>query len=439
MLPVVLAPLPFGSVETPWVALWCVLIAASLLLADTGRATRAQLQAIAAVLVVFAAVVGVVLLQIWSFPFDPLISRARELLGADLPAPTAAEAVVPLLSLGNSLLLVMVFCRFILLAGAREDAEAVFKVIAWAGLVYAVAGILSFLFDPTHILWKPKLRYVGNLTGTFVNRNTAATFFGSISVLWLLLLMSEIKNGRSRLLRPSERLWLLLSGRDAAFLWIGLAAMLCLAATAATGSRAGFIFTLSVWFWSMICYWGIGIRDLMRRWKYLLALGGVVAIVLEILANSVTVRINALGLEDEARFAVYAATWDLIQKNAWLGIGLGNFEAVFPSIRPHDINIAGVWDRAHSAPLELAVEIGLPVAGLVAMLWLWIVASLMAAGWRSRSPVVIAGGCIGVLGMLHGLVDFSVQIPGYAALFAAMTATGLGLAKAPDQTGPARA
>jgi len=29
----------------------------------------------------------------------------------------------------------------------------------------------------------------------------------------------------------------------------------------------------------------------------------------------------------------------------------------------------GVWDRAHSTPLELAAEVGLPLACLVAILW----------------------------------------------------------------------
>jgi hypothetical protein len=43
---------------------------------------------------------------------------------------------------------------------------------------YAVFGILQDLFLPEQLLFVAKKYYRGNLTASFVNRNTAGTFFG---------------------------------------------------------------------------------------------------------------------------------------------------------------------------------------------------------------------------------------------------------------------
>ena len=71
---------------------------------------------------------------------------------------------------------------------------------------------------------------------------------------------------------------------------------------------------------------------------------------------------------------------------------------------------------------------GLPLAAGVILLWLWLGAKLARACAARQDPLVIAGGAVGLLGSLHALVDFSLQIPGYAVMFAA--AAGLGLARA---------
>jgi hypothetical protein len=42
----------------------------------------------------------------------------------------------------------------------------------------AFYGIASHLNDPTRILWREKTAYLGEVTGTFVNHNTAAVYFG---------------------------------------------------------------------------------------------------------------------------------------------------------------------------------------------------------------------------------------------------------------------
>lgn len=423
---VVLAPLPFGSVEARWTALWCMTMALSLALTGRLGLETGQRRIIASVLLVYALFLGVIALQAGNIQPDPLWDRAAALLDLPLQPRASASQTGSIMALGNSLLLVMTFCRIVLLAADRRDAERLFRILAWAGLAYALFAVVSFALDPTTVLWRSKPAYLGNLTGTFINRNTAATFFGSLAVFWLLLLISEIRFGRSSDLRASERLWLLAHGRDLkpVALFVGL--LLCVAATAATGSRAGFVLTLAVLSVAGCLYARLTVARLRSHAWAWVAAAILIVLFVEMLGGSVARRVQMMGLDDQNRFEVYRASLDLIAQHPWLGIGLGNFAAVFPSVRPSTILIAGFWDRAHSTPLEIAIEMGLPFAGLAGLLWLWLGGKLIAGSLRRRDPLVIAGCAVGLLGTLHSLVDFSLQIPGYAVLFAA--ATGLGLA-----------
>jgi O-antigen ligase len=90
-----------------------------------------------------------------------------------------------------------------------------------------------------------------------------------------------------------------------------------------------------------------------------------------------------------------------------------------------------VWDYAHSTILEIAVEMGIPVAAMVviaALASLFILArAALRSESRSRRPLAAITG-IAVLSYLHSMIDFSLQIPGYLVLFGILL--GCGLAKA---------
>ncbi len=66
-------------------------------------------------------------------------------------------------------------------------------IIAISGALYALYGVASFLIEPTMILWQDKTAYLGSVTGTFINHNTAAAYFGSATVIWLLLILEAVR------------------------------------------------------------------------------------------------------------------------------------------------------------------------------------------------------------------------------------------------------
>jgi O-antigen ligase len=160
---------------------------------------------------------------------------------------------------------------------------------------------------------------------------------------------------------------------------------------------------------------------------------GSVALAVTVALLSRMGRIGSQGLFDGSRWSVYGFCVEAIRQRPLLGAGLGTFEDLFPSLRADDFYSWGVWDYAHSTILEIAVEMGLPVAAVVVIAVLASLFILGGAALRSearsqRSLAAITG--IAVLSYLHSLIDFSLQIPGYLVLFGILLGCGLARASA---------
>src|SRR4029078_5754735 len=110
-----------------------------------------------------------------------------------------------------------------------------------------IYGILSLLLEPNMILWREKTAYVGSLTATFINRNTAATYLGSCAGIWLILLMGAVRGRLPRgpiVWKDAPRY--LMDDLPANIAVRFVAFFVCLAALFLTNSRGGVIVTLFV-------------------------------------------------------------------------------------------------------------------------------------------------------------------------------------------------
>ena len=109
---------------------------------------------------------------------------------------------------------------------------------------------------------------------------------------------------------------------------------------------------------------------------------------------------------------------------------LGTFAAAFPAYRSDDISMRGVWDIAHSTPLELASEMGVPLCLIVAAAWVaaLVLLSLGLRRRRSSMTVPLSALAVSLIALLHSSIDFSLQIAGYSIVVFALL--GLGLARA---------
>ncbi|MGY3108735.1 MULTISPECIES: O-antigen ligase family protein [unclassified Bradyrhizobium] len=426
------APFPFGSTNDLSIAFWCLCLGTALIFAPTRDLRGPQLWLLAGIGIIVAAYAFVLHEQLsdhpWVAPFQPIWKQASDLLGVPIAPSASIVKNEAFFALGAPLANILAIVLGITVGANRERGRRMLWVIAISGALYALYGVASFLIEPTMILWRDKTAYLGSVTGTFINRNTAAAYFGSCAVIWMLLILEDVR----RRLPDRHIQWRRLS-RDVGEIpprdvLPQLAALLvCLMAMFMTGSRAGVGLSLL----AMIASFTVFLRkDLPPRTGVWISLGAGIAValgLLQLLGGRVSSRFDSQGLVDEGRIEGWKSTLKIIADNPWFGTGMGTFQWAFPPYRSPNISIRGIWDAAHSTPLELASEVGIPMALLVALAWVIMFTVLAKGVFRRRRDAIIplAGAATATLSLLHSCLDFTLQVPGYSIPFFALFGAGL--------------
>ena len=438
----ILAPLFFGSVDLFWVAVWAILLSIGVLCGvaapmDTGQSR---------VLFGFFALCGiytlVAIVQITPHVVDqlndPSWRQANDLLGLDALPRISSRAETPPLAVGHFLLFATSFISGFFIGTSRRNSDSLIWFAQYSILLYAIYGLAALILTPNMVLWAPKLAYRGSLTATFINHNTAATFIGAGAILWFCSAFSSLQQSSGL---SSIRLLLLNRANEHlafSFLARSGAALTCFFALLLTGSRGGLIcscFGLLVAIILMVA------NRQKPRFRHMVGWGAAALAVTVVLLSRMG-RIGSQGLFDDGRWSVYGFCVEAIRQRPLLGAGFGTFEDLFPSLRADSFYSWGVWDYAHSTILEIAVEMGIPVAAMVVMAAsasLFILArAALRSDSRSRRPLAAITG-IAVLSYLHSMIDFSLQIPGYLVLFGILLGCGLARASAaPAAVSPVR-
>jgi O-antigen ligase len=425
-------PFLFGSREPIFVAWWCAILGGGLIFAPARRLLPGHL-VILAVLAFIALCFGFVLHEQlsdhpWIADFNPIWAKASEALGRQFVPSVSVVRGEPFFALGPSLANTLALVLGLLVGVDADRSRRAIRVMAGAGVVYAIYGIVALQFDPGEILWREKTAYLDSLTSTFINRNTAAAYFGSCATVWLVLLMSTIRGS----LPPGPIEWkkvpsrLLAKPRKRVLIRF-IMLFVCLSAMLMTNSRGGTLVSLAVLVLSFLIYFR---RDLPRGKGLVVAVVGAAVtalLVLQILGANIGDRIDIDGLSDSGRLAAYHSTLKIISDYPWFGTGLGTFAAAFPHYRSSTISMAGVWDIAHDTPLEFASEMGIPLTIIVAGAWIaaLVVLSSAVRGRRREMIAPLSSLAVSLIALVHSLIDFSLQITGYSIVVFALLGVGL--------------
>jgi len=426
-LAIAAAPLPQGTRDLATVAAWCFVLGIGLLCASPRKLRRGQLSLIGGIVTVVACYGLVLHEQLsdsqWIAAPNPIWARTAELLGRPVEPSVSAVRGEAFFALGRSLAALLALILGLVIGADNDRARQALLVMGWSGAGYAAYGIAQLTN--------------GVATATFVNRNTAAAYFGSCAAVWLVLLMSTVR----RRLPGGPIVWGQLtehltaeasSESNLTFREIELISrfcllFLCLTAMFMTTSRAGVGISLVAMVGSFALFFR---RDLPSGVSFVLLLafaGGIAWLLLQLLGGQVEGRVDVLGLEDAGRAAAYQSTLRMIADSPWFGTGLGTFPWVFPAYRNGNISIIGTWDIAHSTPLELAAELGVPMALLIVSAWIAALAVLFRGTSRSRRRTVapLAALTVALIANVHSTVDFSLQVSGYAIVVFALVGVGL--------------
>jgi len=427
----VLAPLFFGSVDLFWIAVWTILLSFSALCGLAVPMNFEQSRLLSGFLVLCGIYALIAVIQIIPHAVeqldDPIWRQTNELLGLNTSPRISSRAEISPIAAGHFLLFATSFICGFSIGTSRRNSERLIWFAQYSFVLYVIYGLAAFLLTPDMLLWTNKVAYRGYLTATFVNHNTAATFVGAGAILWFCLAFSSAQS----MWFSTIRMLLLFRANEALALKIILrsaAALTCLFALLLTGSRGG-----------LLCS-GMGLLVAMilmvvNKWKlprwYILPLAMTGFALIVILANRLG-RIASQGFIDDNRLSVYYLSLQAIRERPFLGAGAGTFPDLFPALRNNAISTWGVWDYAHSTILEIAFEMGIPVAAMIAIAALLSVFILLraavATSERADRRVLAAIAGIATLSYLHSTIDFSLQIPGYIIVFGILL--GCGLARA---------
>jgi len=426
------APFPFGSTDPAAVAFWCIVLGLGIVTVPFRGIRWEHLPLLGLAMIVILAYAFVLHEQLAARPWvaspHSVWHEASEALGISLAPSVSIARNQPFFSLGAPLANMLALMFSFVVCVDRYRARQLFLVIAWSGVAYAIYGMAAYLIDPTHVLWREKIAYRNVLTSTFINRNTAAVYFGSCGILWLLLLSEQARSH----VPPGPIYWRGLlhrvfteTPRPVVLSFIML--FVCLAAMLMTNSRAGIVLSLLS---LVIAFATFFYRDISGRGgiAVVLMIGGlVVLLLLQVLGGNVSGRFAVQGLSDEGRFETYRSTLRLIADHPWFGTGLGTFMWSFPAYRSANISMWGVWDRAHSTPLELASDLGLPLTALIVLAWIIVLGVLIRGVLIRRRDLIVPVGALAValLSLAHSAIDFSLQIPGYSIVVFSMVGAGL--------------
>ncbi len=420
----VLAPLPFGSVQSG--AVLGIEVAAALLAAAALVPARPGDGAVPArlkvALAAWAGVLIVAAVQLVPAPASLVAALAPEtarLRAAVAPIASPAAGAPLSLSPADTWDAALRWTAFGLVGAAAALAfrterglRRLAAALAISGTFQALYGSGEYLSGHQHIFGYAKKYMLDSATGTFINRNHFASYLAACLPFAMAIAWGTRRTGDSRswLRRLAD-----IDHPEARRRLGGLAAAVALwAGVLLSVSRAGLaLASLATVLYPLLVARG---RRAMPAVITALLLP-VAALLLWQDVRSPVERLvgeERVALDTEARLPVWRASLDLIAGAPALGAGFGAFEALFSLHQPPGTEMR--WDHAHNDWIEAAVD-----GGLVTPALLLVLVGAAAAGFRravrrrdGTHPFRIAAGVSVTVLAVHALVDFPLRIPAIA-------------------------
>lgn len=435
---IVIGLLNYGAVEIQTVALMVVPVFSMTAIVSiiNGISERTRGVLISALVLIVMAFAWVAL-QVTPLPSVLFAQPAWQDIVGISPSGGASMSLTPGDDWPSALRIALplgIFMLALMLFDTDDRAVGAVKALAVSGGIVAALSILQFEIAPDALLFWPKIAYLDSLTGFFVNRNTAATYFGLILLLNFALLLHAL--GDPGFGFADLRRWWYRDSKWPA-LGYGLWFSTSLIALMLTKSRAGLLSCLVAIACLLVLrlfrrpkrhrigrpFAAPRIAPWLKRGLQLVAILLVLFLVLQIFGGRTLLRAEAQGGGD-SRYCVMPGILSAVANQFPWGAGLASFEDVFPGYRDPACGLYGVWNRAHNFYLEGVFTFGLMfvimavVAFLMLFRFFWI-------GLRQRRGLRF-GPEIGLSALLlvaiHSVFDFSLQISGMAVIVAVLLA-----------------
>lgn len=342
-------------------------------------------------------------------------------IAAIMVGEEATSIVNPIASISASMRILGYMSLAALILLLRPSVEQIMrslKILIIVISLYAAYGLAAV--QSPDLIWHDEVGYVGVATGTFVNRNSFATFLAMGACLSTAYAMRKKDGNRAR--RTGERI----NGISSLMLrmvpWSST--ILLVAATLATGSRMG----------TFVLFFGIAtVVALSQATSHRSAIDNrsiAVSLVLPMMAFALSMvfialfggtvldRVGSLEQDFSVRMALYRNMMSAVLSQPLIGVGLDGFEQGFKGVQEIGVSTDVRWDNGHNTYLENWFELGIVVGTLpilIALAALRILIRSLKSGVPNAFIPIAAVAMIMVVA-IHSLVDFSLEMPAITAL-----------------------
>ena len=453
-----ISPILFGAVHTwAYTLVFSLIVAASLLLlpqsiVKTGERTYAFRIAKTGMLPLFLAFVVLMILQMTSMPetfLFRLSPEAKVTGGYAVPAAglvgiaalkgqwlAFASYVYPVrMSLIRWIVYGLFFLNLVQTFNSRKRIEKAILLIIFLGVLESLYGIVQTYSGSEHMLWAKKPYYIGDVTGTYDNRNHFAGLMEMGIVLtaaFACVFASQRTSGASPHLQKSGFKAQILSffSSDGLFtkriliLFAGVVMGVGLILAKSRGgilAAAAALLVLGLFF--------LVRRDLRRKGIVILVLFLITSVyALSAGLDKAVERFRGMNVDYQFRSQIVQDSVKMFFDYPVAGVGVGNFRYAYPKYQsPEFARLSMVY--AHNDWIQLLAEGG--AVGMVLMLsgmgyYLFFVIRKCR---RRHNPfaVCLGGASLAILVAMaiHAWSDFNLRIPANTLILGATLAIGL--------------
>lgn len=430
LLVLFLSPFFFGSTRPVLWLLWAMVISlcgAALFsrMAASGARFRIAPRHLPGLFGLFAALGAYMIVQV--LPLGSLAPSASSLANADIPISIGTISLAPhdtILAFVRWATYGLLFFLVLQITSNPQRARTFINLIYWAIVVHAIVGLVFLLQFGDTILGIPKWKYFGSAMGGFINRNSFATFLAFGSVLGVNLMIQRMTE---KLPGAKDNSAFAVYLGKGGVVTIGLGWLILVITLVATNSRMGLFAACCGMLASIV-------MTLTKRtiggnragiWIFLIVIPVIVGLGMLGYGTIFMERLGTVGEASGVRLQLYEQVVMMIQARPLTGFGGNSFEYAYPLFHQAPVSFDLVWDKAHSTYLALWSEYGLifgsiPLLIIGIMLWQLAVAYVKAPG---QEMILRCGLSVILVGAVHSLVDFSLEIEAVTFAFVAIVAT----------------
>lgn len=364
--------------------------------------------------------------------------QALPSLPPDVMRPDSLS-VMPAASLLGAIRAVGFLVFLILVIEVGANAHRTHRLGFWVMigiLCHGLFGLVALRLLDDYAIWGVKELYQGALTGTFVNRNSIATFLGFGLVIGVAYAVTQ---GQEASQTEQDRGYTtFLSARRLEILGLWFVTALLALCVLLTQSRMG---VLATTFGAFVTFFVLRLKFNTSPKRSVLEAAAVLLILLAGLipfaGSGVGERFLFTLVDSSDRVSVYLQTWGMIQNRPLSGFGYDAFAPAFELYRADPLVAVRYVDLAHNTYLTLWAEQGFLIGSIPMILIGWAAVIIIQRLRTDQGDIAMNAAALGViaLGASHSLVDFSLEIP--ANVYCFLLIVGLAIAPARLASGAA--